>query len=266
VHPIAVVSQKGGVGKTTLTLNLGFALAKRGTRTCVVDLDPQGAIGLSLTRKMAQRPGIVDWIQGRRKLAELRVPTRLNELSLIPVGKVPPLETHRFQTALEDGRLTASLVQELSHDDVVLIDTPSGFVGATMGAIRGSRHVLVPVQAEPIAARTLMRTFEVLRALEQEGTTRLLGLAVTMLQKTDPSSVAIAEDIWKSVPEGLVFQTSIPRDPQFLEASASGVPLGLLRRRPPAIASVFDVLAAEVEERLGLHGEEGSDVPVALVD
>ncbi len=267
MHPVAVVSQKGGVGKTTVTLNLAFALARRGTKTCVVDLDPQGAIGLSLTRKVAQRDGVAEWLHGRRRIRDIRIPTRLEKLSLIPVGRIPPLETQTFQSHLEDGRATQALLRELEGDDVVLLDTPSGFVGATMGALRAAHHILVPVQAEPIAARTLMRTFEIIKSLETEGSSaRLLGLLVTMLQRSDPSSVAIAEDICRTVPAGWVLQSSIPRDRHFLEASASGVPVGLLRKRPPPVAAVFESLAAELEDRLGLHGQDEADVPIALVD
>ncbi|MEM1023906.1 MAG: ParA family protein [Myxococcota bacterium] len=261
------MSQKGGVGKTTLALNLGYALARRGSRVCVVDLDPQGAIGLSLTRKMAQRPGVVDWLRDRIPVAELLVETREPRLSLLPVGKVQGVETHDFQSALASGERVRRLVETLDGFDVVLLDTPSGFVGATLGALRGASHGLVPVQAEPIAARTLMRTFETLKALQKEGqAVTLLGLVMTMLQRDDGSSLAIAEDIWKTVPKHMVFETSVPRSPVFLEASAAGVPLGLLSQRPPPEASGFDVLASEVERRIGLHAEDERDAPIALVD
>lgn len=264
---LAVVSQKGGVGKTTLALNLGYALARRGSQVCVVDLDPQGAIGLSLTRKMAQRPGVVDWVKGRAGLAEVLVKTRLPSLSLLPVGRVKGLETHDFQNALASGERVTRLIEELSRFEVVVLDTPSGFVGATLGALRGAHYALVPVQSEPIAARTLMRTFETLKSLEEEGhSVSLLGLVMTMLQRDDESSLAIAEDIWKTVPRHLVLDTSIPRSAVFLEASAAGVPLGLLSKRPPPEASSFDVLASEVERRIGLNAEDEQDAPIALVD
>lgn len=267
VTALAVVSQKGGVGKTTLGLNLGYALARRGNQVCIVDLDPQGAIGLSLTRKMAQRPGVCDWVKGRAGVGEVLVRTRLPSLSLLPVGRVKGLENHDFQNTLADGELVRSLVGELSDFDLILLDTPSGFVGATLGALRGASHALVPVQAEPIAARTLMRTFETLKALQEEGeSVSLLGLVMTMLQRDDESSLAIAEDIWKTVPKHLLFDTSVPRSPVFLEASAAGVPLGLLSKRPPPEAASFDVLASEVERRIGLSAEDEHDAPIALVD
>ncbi len=81
-----------------------------------------------------------------------------------------------------------------------------------------------------------------------------------------PQSVAMAEDLWMALPRTLFFETTVPRDGVFLEASGAGVPLGLLRRRPPPTAVVFDQLAAEVETRLGVALKEPADEPVALVD
>lgn len=267
VRSVAIVSQKGGVGKTTVALNLAFSLARRGSKICVVDLDPQGAIGLSLTRRMAQQPGVNDWLTQRTDPGSLLVQTRLPALTLLPAGSVSGLHTRRFQDDLEDGARLSELLRALGGFDVVLVDTPSGFVGATLGAMRACERSLIPVQAEPIAARTLMRTFQTLKELKASGRGgEVLGLVLSMLQRDDPSSSAIAEDVLRTVPKSYLFDTVIPRAPAILEASAAGVPLGLLAKRPPAAASIFDALAAEVEARLNLRGEEPEDAPIALVD
>jgi len=136
-----------------------------------------------------------------------------------------------------------------------------------LGALRASRWMLTPVQAEPISARTLMRTVEMVGALRREGAAvELLGILMTMVQRSDAASSAIAEDLQRTVPRHLLLESRIPRDPLLLEASNAGVPVGLLRKHPPPVALAFDQLAAELEERMGLRGKEGEHAPVTLVD
>ena len=264
-----VASQKGGVGKTTVALNASFALSRRGWRTLVVDTDPAGAVGLSLTRRMSEAPGLAEYVARARSLREVVVQTKLRELAILPVGRVAAEDAMGFQALLADGAVLGRFLTELQERfDVVVFDTPSGFGGSTLGAMRVSRHVVCPVQAEPIAARSAVRILEVIGALRERGAqVELLGFLLTMLQSRDASSMAVAEDLWRSLPRELILDTTVPRDGVFLEASASGVPLGLLRRRAPPAALIFDQLAAELETRSGLaEAREGQDEPIALVD
>lgn len=265
---MTVASQKGGVGKTTVSLNLGFALAKRGWRTLIVDSDPQGAIGLSLSRKLSGARGLAEYVAGRHSLPQLLSATRLPELSLLPVGQIAVQDTPGFGAVLSDGRIFRDLGAEASAlFDVVVIDTPSGFQGITLGALRASSHVLSPVQAEPIALRSLSQLLEVVSSLREEGCeVELLGLLLIMMQMRQSSSLSVADELWAEL-DDLVFQTVIPRDPAFLDASAAGVPLGLLGRRPPFVAATFDQLASEVEGRMKLNAtEDSANAPIPLVD
>lgn len=265
---LTIASQKGGVGKTTVALNLAFSLARRGWRTLIVDVDPAGAIGLSLTKRLSEAKGLAEYASQVSPLSGLLVQTKLPELSILPAGRVAPEDGMGFQAVLNDGAILQRLQNEVrSRFDIVVFDTPSGFGGATIGALKVSRHVVCPVQAEPIAARSVLRILDLVGALREAGAgVELTGFLMTMLQSRDDSSLAVAEDLWRTLPGELVFETTIPRDGAFLEASASGVPVGLLRRRAPPVSLVFDQLAAEYENRTGLSDKEAADEPIALVD
>jgi chromosome partitioning protein len=264
---VCVASQKGGVGKTTVVLNLAYSMAKRGWRTLVVDTDPQGGIGLSLSRRTATAPGLAQLLTGTAPLESVVIQTKLAALAVLPVGRLAMQDTPGFGLALASGEpLISVAAQTEGRFDLVMFDTPSGFQGVTLGAMRASHHVLSPVQAEPLAARSLAQLLEVIGALRSEGVQLdLLGIVLTMLQTRVDKSLAVADELWAQLGER-VFQTSIPRDPAFLEASAAGVPLGLLSRRPSAASSAFEQLASEVEARLQLVPTEESYGPVSLVD
>ena len=98
---IAVVSQKGGVGKTTICLHLGVALAEKGLSTLVVDVDPQGAVGLSLGRGETEWRGLADCLMGEVQLTDAVVDTKLQHLSLLPRGRLNPVDACEFEVALE---------------------------------------------------------------------------------------------------------------------------------------------------------------------
>ena len=261
---LAVISQKGGVGKTTLSLNLSLALAQLGARVVLVDCDPQGAVGHSLTGAQPTC-GLSGVIREPGALGDALVATRLPGFRLLPVGEVEPRLWEQFNTDLANGTLLSMVLDKLEASaDLVVFDTPSGFCGATMGALRASDYAISPLQAEPVALRTLPQLLSIIGTLREEGNrVELLSLVLCMLQQRVGDSLAVAEEVWSRLPPDLVSETTIPRDVGVLAASAAGVPLAMLqrsRRRP--IALVFDRLAAELAPRLDLYGED--DGPLSL--
>ncbi len=257
---LAVASDKGGVGKTTVVLNLGLALARRGWRTLIVDADPQGAISLSLNREVGATAGLAELAARAADFAAVVVATKLPELAFVPAGRA------RVSVETLGGGLDALLAGAAGHWDVVIFDTASGLADRTEAVLRRVAAVLVPVQAEPLSLRTLQGTLDGLSAIREQTGLGLLGIVLTMVQSRDPVSLATVQEIWNRLPPEVVLDGFLPRDGAFLKASAHGVPVQLLsRRRPPAVASVFDRLAAEVETRLGLE-RPGEDDVVPLVD
>lgn len=266
---LVIASPKGGVGKTTVALHLGYALSQRGHRVLLVDCDPQGAIGLSLSKKLATSAGFSEYVRGETSLREVIIQTKVQDFHLVPVGQLPPIDTELFSGALSTGEHMSRLLDEAAAEgyDVVLIDTPCGFGGITVGVLRVATHVLTPIQAEPIALRSVTQLLELVQTLrEQDCTVEVAGFLVTMLQLRQSESYSVAQEVWERFPQRLLFDAHVPRDPVFLEATAAGVPVGLLRRPPPPVSHVFDLVAAELEDRLGLSQSRQIDGPQPFLD
>ncbi|MBK8254459.1 MAG: ParA family protein [Polyangiaceae bacterium] len=265
-HSISFCSLKGGAGKTTVALNSAYSFGRRGARTLLVDLDPQGAIGLSLDG-VGGRPGLHACLRDDSPPLSGVVSTRMRELHLLPVGDVPVLDVDAFAVELREKDIVRRILAASQGDyDVVLFDTPAGIGGATRLALECTDNAIVVAQTEPLALRSLPRLLELMARLRDAGNAcTLLGVVGTMTSFRDPVLLASLEEVW-ALYQNEVFDTSIPRDPIFLQASRAGVPLGLLSRRPPAVAAVFDKLVAEIEERLGVEEGGADDGPIRLVD
>lgn len=245
---IAVVSAKGGVGKTTVSLNLALALAERGLRTLLVDLDPQGAVGHSLRRGDTEWAGIVDVLAGEAQLPEVIATTNEPRLSILPRGRLDAVDAIEFEDRLrEPGLLDALLTSVESAFDRVVIDTPAGVGAATRGALAASDWALLVFKAEPLALRTIQQTLRVIEHVASTSNPRLglIGILPTMVELQKEHAQSPLVELWNGFSG--VLDTTIPRSDSIARASMLGIPVGYHAGPVPPEARRFELLAAELE-------------------
>ena len=270
MHVIAVASQKGGVGKTTISLNLGLALARAGHRTLIMELDAQGSLGLSLGLPDRARAGIAEILTGAEPLEAVLARTRDPQLQVLTVGRVDPTTVSGFEDALTRANVLAAIFAKLEPDfDIAVVDCPAGLGKVTTRALEAATHVLSPLQAEPLALRSVGQILALVDRVRAEKNERLvlLGVVLSMFDRQTPASLDVAETLWTKFPGGIILDTVIPRDETFLEASLRGAPLLLMQKRPPPLARVFDQLAGDILDRIEPPGamKEDEDVPIPLL-
>jgi chromosome partitioning protein len=250
------------VGKTTICLNLALAMAERGRATLVVDLDPQGGVGHSLARGDTSLVGLADALMERASVDEAILNTKLPALSLMPRGRLDPTDVCAFETMVHTpGVLDAVLKEAESGYDIVILDTPAGLGMLTRAALRISEFVLIPLQGERLALRTISQILRVIEHVRDNENPELemLGILPTMVDKAKEPSLAVLVDAWSHLCG--VLDTIIPRADVFAEASHEGIPIGYLGGPPSPEARRFELLANEVETLMDeLKGAPHSDV------
>jgi chromosome partitioning protein len=249
---IAVCNQKGGVGKTTSTINLGAALAEHGRRVLLVDLDPQGALsaGLGVASHELDRTIYNLMLDPGTTVTDVLVPTRLDGVDLIPANI--DLSAAEVQLINEVGReqTLARALRPLLHSyDYILIDCQPSLGLLTVNALACANVVLIPLAAEYFSLRgvaLLVDTVDKVRARINPDL-RIGGVLVTMF---DGRTVHGREVVAMLVQRfgDLVFDTVIARTVKFPETTVAGEPI--TRYAPTsAAADSYRTLAREVIAR-----------------
>lgn len=255
---LAVVNQKGGVGKTTTTVNLGAALAMSGHRSLVVDLDPQSNLTTSLGLQIAEDGySVYDVLVDREPLGRAVLDTELPNLIACPSD--PSLAAADLQIAADDPdperralRLRGSLsdyTRDAPSTEFVLLDCPPSLGLLTVNALVAADAVVVPMQCEFFAMQGLSRLLDTVTRIGRSWNPglELLGVLFTMVDRR----TNLARDVIAEVRGKLgdrVFGTIVPRSVRAAEAPSYGVPLQIHDPRSRVAAAYAD-LAREVLSR-----------------
>jgi len=250
---IAVTNQKGGVGKTTSSINIAYYLAKMGQRTLLIDFDPQGnaTSGLGIDKNDLQAT-MTDVITGAMPLANVVMPTEHKNLSLAPT--MPTLANTEVELAQAEqrfGRLKLALQPLQDSYDFVIVDCPPSLSLLTVNGLIAARYVLLPVQAEFYALEGLGQLLETMKLVRKSlnPTLDLIGVLPTMVDSRTSLSTQVLAEITKHFP-AKVFKTTIPRNVRLAEAPSHGVPIGAYDRWSKG-ARAYKAVTKEVIERVG---------------
>lgn len=264
-NKIAIVSVKGGSGKTTTALNVSVAYAERGRRILLVDLDPQGAIGHSLAKGDTDWVGLADYMMGNATLKKAIIQTKLSKLSILPRGRLDPIDVAEYEMALQSTSSIRNICNEVENEfDCVIFDSPSGLGMVTRSALAIGDFVLIPLQAEPLSLRTVSQTLRVIDHVKnyENSSLQLLGILATMVKLEEAASLNVMKTVWEGF--AAMFETFIPRADIFSTASNAGLPVAFLGGNIPPDALRFDTLVSEIEYRIAELGGAVGETNVRL--
>ncbi len=248
---IAIVNQKGGVGKSTTAINLGASLAEQGRKVLIVDIDPQGnaTSGLGLEKSDLEY-SIYDALINDTPLNKIIKPTGHDDFYILPANiDLAGAEIELVSIMSRESRLKKKINESNIEFDYIFFDCPPSLGLLTLNALTASDHIIVPIQCEYYALEglgQLMQTVELVQSnLNPELT--LLGVVLTMNDARTNLSSQVIEEVKKYFGKD-VFNTIIPRNVRLSEAPSFGEPIVTYDPSSRG-AKAYKDLAKEVIER-----------------
>jgi len=248
---IAVVNQKGGVGKTTTTVNLATAMAAVGKRVLIVDADPQGNASTGFGLPRAERgTGCYELMFDGLSVEDVARPTLIPNLSIITSSAdLAGAEIQLVTTERREFRMQDALARSSKDYDFMLIDCPPSLNLITLNALVAADALLVPLQVEFYALEgmtSLLQTIDAVRA-RFNSALEIQGVVLTMYDKRNGLSDAVARDV-RAYFGDRVYETVIPRNVRVSEAPSHGKPVLLYDLKCSGSRSYMH-LASEVLKR-----------------
>jgi len=260
---IAVANQKGGVGKTTTSVNLAASLGAMKRRVLIVDLDPQGnATTGSGIDKRGLPHTVYQVLLGERKIADVRVRSPGGEYDVVPANRelagaevelidLPERETRLKDALAEALRQMRSAITEVSGDyDFILLDCPPSLSLLTLNGLCAADSVLIPMQCEYYALEGLSDLVQTVRKVRAHlnPTLEIEGLLRTMYDPRNTLALNVAAELEKHFGDK-VYRTVIPRNIRLAEAPSHGIPALKLEQKSKG-ALAYLALAGEMLRRM----------------
>ena len=247
---IAITNQKGGVGKTTTTINLGAYLAKSNFSVLIVDLDPQGnaTSGLAINKSGIEQKTMYELLRGEAMVPDIMLPTAQKKLYILPTGtELAASEVELVGVEAREFVLKKAL-SGIDYD-YILIDCPPSLSLLTINALAAADKVLIPVQTEFYALEGLGQLVDLVQRVRASVNPHLelLGVLMTMFDSRTSLSSGVRDELLKHFGEK-VFKTHIPRNVRLAEAPSYGKTIADHDKWSKG-ARAYKALSKEVEER-----------------
>lgn len=245
---IAIANQKGGVGKTTTTINLSACLAEQGKKVLTIDMDPQGntTSGLGIDKNNLEKT-VYELILGECTVEECRIQNVLENLDVLPANvELSGAEIELIGIDKKEFTLRNALESIRESYDFVLIDCPPSLSMLTINAMTTADSVLVPIQCEYYALEGLSQLIHTIHLIQERLNPYLEieGVIFTMYDARTNLSLEVVENVKANLKQS-VYKTIIPRNVRLAEAPSHGLPINLYEPKSTG-AEAYRLLAEEV--------------------
>ncbi len=248
---IAIANQKGGVGKTTTSINLSAALGEKGKKVLVIDTDPQGNTtnGLGLDKNELET-SIYELLIGNITTDEAIHKEVVKNVDMIPSNiNLSAVEIELIDSENKEFILRDAIMKVKDNYDFVIIDCPPSLSLLTINAMTTANSVLVPIQCEYYALEGLSQLIHTVNLVKDRLNPELVmeGVVFTMFDSRTNLSLQVVENVKENLDEN-VYKTIIPRNIRLAEAPSYGMPINLYEPKS-AGAEAYRLLADEVISR-----------------